>query len=759
MRAFLRLLIQVACLAPVYAACANGENIGSDGSEYTFDAGLPAATGGASTAMAGTGGLSSSGGATGAGGASTGGALTGGSSSTGGASPQGSGGTPVSRDGGADGGPKGPCTDPTQKLCNGACVTPNPSVGCDPSSCTACPSGPTNGFAVCNGGQCGFDCNSGYVVNGSSCSPPPSSCSNNVKDGSETDVDCGGGCPKCADGKACSSASDCQSAACQGGFLGGKTCRAATCNDKVKNGNETDVDCGGGAPCSACSTGKACLANTDCSSGPCVNDVCTCTPLSVCPAGNCSSSVPNNCGGVLDCSTSCPSNQVCNAGACCTPITSCPSGACGAQVSNGCGGSLDCSTNCAPGQVCNAGSCCDPLTVATGCAGKCGVLSDGCGGTIDCGASNCAANETCGGGGVPNVCACGGPPSVNVDTTQWSANFATSPNWSCTAAGTTTIDSAAGTVVSTSCALGTLDVTADAPQLDASGPHVMVVRLRGMTLGGGHVLKIVGDKPVVFLVSGNVSVASGSSIDASAVGTTAGPGGATGGAAPAWCAGSTGADAVSGNGDGPGGGGGGFGTAGGGGGNGQNGTPGGAGAVSTDTDLQPLRGGCAGGLGGHSSNAAAGAGGGAFEISASGTISVAGTLSASGGAGKGQTGPCCTGKGGDGGGSGGGILLVSPSAPVLSGAVRAHGGAGSGGEEGGTSSAGQDGHTADDTAASGGNGQNLGGKGGSGGLTRSGGASAAGTAGASDTIGLGGGGGGGGGGGRVVVMTSAAICM
>src|SRR3954447_11826526 len=51
------------------------------------------------------------------------------------------------------------------------------------------------------------------------------------------------------------------------------------------------------------------------------------------------------------------------------------------------------------------------------------------------------------------------PPSLSVDAMQWHAAFLTAPVWSCNAAGTTTINSTMGTVVSTSCALGATDVT------------------------------------------------------------------------------------------------------------------------------------------------------------------------------------------------------------------------------------------------------------------------------------------------------------
>ncbi len=45
---------------------------------------------------------------------------------------------------------------------------------------------------------------------------------------------------------------------------------ASTCNDGILNGNETDIDCGGNCP--SCENGKSCLENQDCESGYCNPD-------------------------------------------------------------------------------------------------------------------------------------------------------------------------------------------------------------------------------------------------------------------------------------------------------------------------------------------------------------------------------------------------------------------------------------------------------------------------------------------------------
>lgn len=97
---------------------------------------------------------------------------------------------------------------------------------------------------------------------------------NGTRDGDETDVDCGGGlCPACADGKGCSSGADCASKVCVGG-----ACQALACDDGVKNGDETDRDCGGicGATCKA---GAVCGVDGDCKGGICSGGICapTCT--------------------------------------------------------------------------------------------------------------------------------------------------------------------------------------------------------------------------------------------------------------------------------------------------------------------------------------------------------------------------------------------------------------------------------------------------------------------------------------------------
>src|SRR5258706_5903347 len=95
------------------------------------------------------------------------------------------------------------------------------------------------------------------------------SCTNQKKDGTETDVDCGGGsCGACMLGKACAKPSDCIDGACTNGICG----TATTCANGKKDGLETDVDCGGF--CARCGANATCAQPTDCVSMTCASGRC-----------------------------------------------------------------------------------------------------------------------------------------------------------------------------------------------------------------------------------------------------------------------------------------------------------------------------------------------------------------------------------------------------------------------------------------------------------------------------------------------------
>jgi hypothetical protein len=109
------------------------------------------------------------------------------------------------------------------------------------------------------------DCTSDSCKAGACAAPTPA---DGVKNGDETDVDCGGpDAPRCADGLKCGVDADCKSDVCKD-TNGTRLCQIPSATDGKKNGTETDVDCGGaGNP--TCKAGKTCAVGGDCASGGC----------------------------------------------------------------------------------------------------------------------------------------------------------------------------------------------------------------------------------------------------------------------------------------------------------------------------------------------------------------------------------------------------------------------------------------------------------------------------------------------------------
>ncbi len=205
-----------------------------------------------------------------------------------------------------------------------------------------------------------------------------------------------------------------------------------------------------------------------------------------------------------------------------------------------------------------------------------------------------------------------------------------------------------------------------------TGPAADILVFAGLTVDSGFTLTLTGANPVIIAVYGNVTI--DGAINASASGTTPGPGGNNSScvAAKAGTGGNNGAS---------GGGGGGKAVAGG------TGSCGGQSCNSPYTiagggvSSTVLTGGCAGGAGegsfgtGGIPTTPPGAGGGGVQIAASGTITGTGSITASGSAGtNGGTGQ--NGKGGGGGGSGGYVLLECSQATAPSLTLAASGGAG-----------------------------------------------------------------------------------
>ncbi len=267
------------------------------------------------------------------------------------------------------------------------------------------------------------DCMSGVCTVDNTCAP--AECGDMIENGAETDVDCGGPvCAKCATEKSCVAGTDCQSGVCH---PVDKLCSAPSCSDNVKNQNESDVDCGG--VCGAtCTTGETCAAP-----GDCADQVCGGMPLT-CQAASCMDGVKNgletdlNCGGPVcpDCVDGklCSSGADCASGVCNGMPATCQMPTCTDTTKNGtesgvdCGGGscpacpndqpCDVNADCQSG-FCNAQKICKAPTCTDGA--KNGTETDiDCGGTCpnDCmDGQSCATGADCTGGFClgPSVCA------------------------------------------------------------------------------------------------------------------------------------------------------------------------------------------------------------------------------------------------------------------------------------------------------------------------------------------------------------------
>jgi hypothetical protein len=139
-------------------------------------------------------------------------------------------------------------------------------------------------------------------------------CSDGYSNGNETDIDCGGGgCMPCADTLKCLARTDCQSGNCSNNGTcipeDEESCEQGedpTCRDCTKNGLETDVDCGGTEECQLCRVGQGCASDGDCLSGVCTMD------------GKCAPGAPNAaCHSGADCASGTCGLGDCAFGKCC----------------------------------------------------------------------------------------------------------------------------------------------------------------------------------------------------------------------------------------------------------------------------------------------------------------------------------------------------------------------------------------------------------------------------------------------------------
>ncbi len=164
------------------------------------------------------------------------------------------------------------------------------------------------------------DCAEPTICTGGWCRVRP--CIDGVRDGDETDIDCGGSCAPCGEGGGCVTASDCASASCAAPDGGTSRCAPARCDDGVRNGVESDADCGG-LDCPSCALGRLCR-----SGGDCAERVCGMTDGGEgrCAEPRCDDGVRNGVESDLDCGG--PRCDPCVVGRACALDADCQSGIC-----------------------------------------------------------------------------------------------------------------------------------------------------------------------------------------------------------------------------------------------------------------------------------------------------------------------------------------------------------------------------------------------------------------------------------------------
>lgn len=264
-------------------------------------------------------------------------------------------------------------------------------------SCQGCP----NGKRCENNSDCASDAcvDQTCVENGGGTSV---SCVDGLKNGQESDIDCGQACEVgCENGQGCVVDADCESNRCD---ETSKTCVALSCSDQNKNNRETDIDCGG-RTCPGCHTGRDCIVHFDCVSLSC--------STATCDEATCSDGLPNGQETDVDCGgetcKACPNRASCKLDRDCLSEhcvkERCVAPACVDQNKSEGETDVDCggpectpcpdSKACVEDQDCVSNHCVNQLCQAPSCSDqtKNGAESD-----IDCGRScpdQCERDKTC----------------------------------------------------------------------------------------------------------------------------------------------------------------------------------------------------------------------------------------------------------------------------------------------------------------------------------------------------------------------------
>lgn len=174
----------------------------------------------------------------------------------------------------------------------------------------------SQGNCYCEQSSCDFDqeCRSRSCISGRCVLYR---CDDGLRNGDESDIDCGGACPRrCEATEDCRLASDCSSLSCVGG-----KCAVPTCFDGVRNGTEQLVDCRGSCPI-PCRDGAGCTSSQECRSGFCAFVV----GGRVCDPASCHDGLLGLGESDVDCGRGCA--RRCSTDQTCTLATDCASGFC-----------------------------------------------------------------------------------------------------------------------------------------------------------------------------------------------------------------------------------------------------------------------------------------------------------------------------------------------------------------------------------------------------------------------------------------------
>ncbi|CAF1365766.1 unnamed protein product [Adineta ricciae] len=226
-----------------------------------------------------------------------------------------------------------------------------------------------------------------HCATSSSIEPKVSKCTDGIKNQDETGLDCGGKCApkrKCLDGSNCVSSKDCQSR-----FCASNICIPSHYKNQMQDGGESGIDCGGQwGFVMKCNNSQSCNVSFDCQSDVCVSK--TCLP------NDCNNGVKDPGEAGVDCGGECAVGRKCDIFSLCNASSDCLSNLCESNLCSPahCNNSkidegetdVDCSGPCAPikkcpvyaycnssrdcgTEICNSGIC-DIRTCLQGCGQK-----------------------------------------------------------------------------------------------------------------------------------------------------------------------------------------------------------------------------------------------------------------------------------------------------------------------------------------------------------------------------------------------------